>query len=880
MRAPISPKNHTESGSASSAARYAAFLMKYHHLVLAISLLTAIAGAVYSIKLYKNLRTDLEELLPVNAQSVKDVREVVKRVGGFNHLSIVIESPNPEAGARFQKDLSAELRKLPQSLVARVQDNIIEEREFFSRYKALYMDLEDWRTIDHYVTERIRTAKAEAKSGWQPFRRKKNPEFEDKGPKPPEVDFKALQKKYKDRAAEVDKFPDGYFRSSNGYTSVVLAYLPGKITDQKANERLFHSAQDIVRRLDPKRYDRQMVIGFNGDVSNMIEEHEGLIEDLELSTLIVLVLVALAMWAYFQTLAGVYALCAALFCGTFITFGVSYVLVGYLNANTAFLGSIVLGNGINSGIIFLARYLESRAEKASVEAALRQTIDYTFGATWVASAAAGAAYGSLIVTDFRGFNQFGVIGALGMMFCWLATFSVLPALLIAFEKRGWVRPKKAILSSHLIKHVSRFVMTYYRQIVWATLASILVSGALCLRFGADTLESDFSKLRNKHSLESGSGYWSRKVDAVFGRYLTPSVIVTQTREQAHAVAEKLREYQKRDGDLSPISDIKIIEDLLPKYQEEKIRITDHIRSLLTPQVIRHMRSSERARMRAYLPEEGQLKVLSVDDLPEGVKVHFRELDGAIGTMVHVYPRTASSSFWNANDVIQFAEQMRQAIQDARVPGGQAAIAGQPPLSADMISSIAHDGPKATLVAFLAVAFLVIVIFRQWAMIQSVIGALVLGVLWMAAIMALYDIKINFLNFIALPITFGIGVDYSVNIFSRLAADLRLTGRARIEDAIEHTGGAVALCSLTTIIGYGSLLIAGSQAFVSFGVLAVLGELTCLPAALIAVPAFWLWKESRNSANPSKPSGPSVDQSNLLQGSPPGRPPSMDLQSGA
>jgi uncharacterized protein len=42
--------------------------------------------------------------------------------------------------------------------------------------------------------------------------------------------------------------------------------------------------------------------------------------------------------------------------------------------------------------------------------------------------------------------------------------------------------------------------------------------------------------------------------------------------------------------------------------------------------------------------------------------------------------------------------------------------------------------------------------------------------------------------------------------------------------------------------YWSLLIAGSQAFVSFGILAVLGEVTCVCAAVVSLPAFLCWWE--------------------------------------
>jgi predicted RND superfamily exporter protein len=98
---------------------------------------------------------------------------------------------------------------------------------------------------------------------------------------------------------------------------------------------------------------------------------------------------------------------------------------------------------------------------------------------------------------------------------------------------------------------------------------------------------------------------------------------------------------------------------------------------------------------------------------------------------------------------------------------------------------------------------------------------------------------NFLNFVVLPITFGIGVDYAVNIVQRQ----RQEPGASIVRLLRETGGAVALCSATTVIGYGSLLVADNQALAGFGLLAALGEVTCLLAALVVLPA-WLNRGAR------------------------------------
>ena len=89
-----------------------------------------------------------------------------------------------------------------------------------------------------------------------------------------------------------------------------------------------------------------------------------------------------------------------------------------------------------------------------------------------------------------------------------------------------------------------------------------------------------------------------------------------------------------------------------------------------------------------------------------------------------------------------------------------------------------------------------------------------------------------MNFVALPITLGVGADYAANIWARL----RTEGPSRVKTVIAETGSAVALCSLTTIIGYSSLLLSRNRALRSFGLLADLGEITCLVAALVVLPA--------------------------------------------
>src|SRR5205085_12252002 len=132
---------------------------------------------------------------------------------------------------------------------------------------------------------------------------------------------------------------------------------------------------------------------------------------------------------------------------------------------------------------------------------------------------------------------------------------------------------------------------------------------------------------------------------------------------------------------------------------------------------------------------------------------------------------------------------------------------------------------------------VVITFRRGTRSLAVLMALAVGLGWVAVVMVATSLKINFFNFIALPITFGIGVDYAVNFVQRYDAD----PQAGILGVLQNTGGAVVLCSLTTMLGYLALIGSINQAIRGMGILAVIGEVGCLLAAVLVLPAFFLWR---------------------------------------
>jgi hypothetical protein len=169
----------------------------------------------------------------------------------------------------------------------------------------------------------------------------------------------------------------------------------------------------------------------------------------------------------------------------------------------------------------------------------------------------------------------------------------------------------------------------------------------------------------------------------------------------------------------------------------------------------------------------------------------------------------------------------------------------------MIRSVLHDGPRATAASLLAVLFLVLLIMRPLSSAGTAIATLLVGVSWMLGVAGLFGVRITFLNFIALPITFGIGAEYGINVAVRYRQE-----RDMIR-AVISTGAAVAVCSWTTIVGYGSLLAARNRALQGFGAMAILGEVACISAALLALPAVLLWlgrRRARRTTVDSVPPG--------------------------
>jgi predicted RND superfamily exporter protein len=101
---------------------------------------------------------------------------------------------------------------------------------------------------------------------------------------------------------------------------------------------------------------------------------------------------------------------------------------------------------------------------------------------------------------------------------------------------------------------------------------------------------------------------------------------------------------------------------------------------------------------------------------------------------------------------------------------------------------------------------------------------------MLGIMGLFDIPFNPANIMTLPLIVGIGVTNGIHILNRFAEEQHPSILAR------STGKAVLVSGLTTIAGFGSLIIAEHQGIRSLGIVMATGVTTCMVVGLTFLPA--------------------------------------------
>lgn len=812
-------------------------------LVATLVVLGLAAGAASRLE----FREDFLELLPSESVGARLLRAAMRRMGGGSAtLFVVVESPDPEANRRLVDALEPRLRALPPALVRTVEHGPEEARRFFWQRRWLYAEEADLAE----VACELARARRRAVPGFvdlddEPCRPSRPAGVAQPAPSPPEPEgtteaarpFQRFREVLAARTRDIDRYPTGYFRTPEGTLYALVLRSPATGTGDATGDRLLARVNAIVRDVHPERFHPSARVGLGGDIPNAIAEREALKEEALKTSGVAVVLILGVIVLFFGSITSLLHIGLSMATGVALAFAVASAAFGYLNASTAFLGSIIAGNGINYAILYLARYRDRRAVGDSVEAALVDAAVTCRRGTQLAALAASFAYGSLMLTSFRGFSQFGLIGGVGIVFCWCATMVIVPASVTAVERvRARLLPRST--EPRAPREPRTPITGAIATITERWPAAVLLVGALASlwaasalpRFLADPWEYNFARLGSRGSRHSGADAWSSRADRIFAGTGggAADLLLADRMEDAIPLARALvaRDQARAGGQC--IDHVETAWDRLggePEAVARKLRVLDQIRDDIDA-ILPQLTGEDAALAREWRPPEG-LRAPTPDDLPALVRAQFTERSGRFGTPVFVHYKPWYSPSDGRKLIVVAGLTQNVRLADGRV----VPTVSRATVFAEMVQAMSADGPRATLAAFAVVVLHSLLATRRLGPAAMVLGSLLSGVLLTVGGAAHLGVRLNFLNFVALPLTFGIGVEYAMNLYDRVE---HLGGDP--SRGLRSVGGAVTLCSLTTIIGYGSLLVADNQALQSFGYLAVAGEVACITTALFLLPA--------------------------------------------
>lgn len=797
--------------------------------------LIAVPSLYFSRQL--ELRTGFDALLPDNKPSVVELKRVSQRTAGIANLAVVIDGTDKGALERFSDALLPPLRALGPEWVGTAENGVRAEQEFLNQRQALYLPLSKIQEIHDRIEDAFQ---AEV---WG-----KAVDDEDAQPITRDTVIKEIEDEKRKSAKGGPPYPDGYYMNAEQNRIVVMVRTPIQQGDLKRTNELQRRVGEVIRQVNPARFHASIKTAFTGDVVTSAEQYGAVKNDLVSVGAAGIAMILAVDFLFFLRFRAVITMALAIGTGLLWTFAITKFSIGHLNTASGFLVSIIFGNGLNFGVLLRARYGEARRAGQSTADSLKASLRDTFVPTLAVAAAAGAGYGSLALTDFRGFRDFGWIGGYGMLLCWAANYLLMPPLLVLFERlapidmqgvrpgiRGWLK--------RLVDRGTPFGAPFAWVSKHAPPKLLAVSGIL-LTFGGvwavhrylvkDPLEYDLGKLENDaSSVQSAATVLGRSMTHITGRTGQDGMaIMTDRVEQVKPLVAELERRRLAAGKAPPFDKVVSIYDLIPDQQAEKLALLNQIRARLERiRQLGKLSDEDWNSIEPYLPPKG-LQPFGIADLPERVARPFTERDGTRGRIVYVSP-TEGQSVRNLHYLLKWAN----AYRTVELPSGEVIHgSGRAVIFADMLTAVTEESPKAILFAGIMTGLVVVLTFvrrnKGWLSIGLVFGALGMGLAWMGGILWCAGIKINFLNFIAVPITLGIGVDYSINMVHRW----RIEGPGRVPTIVRETGGAIVLCSLTTVLGYTALMQSVNSAVRSFGKVAVIGELTCIASVMVVLPA--------------------------------------------
>jgi hopanoid biosynthesis associated RND transporter like protein HpnN len=577
---------------------------------------------------------------------------------------------------------------------------------------------------------------------------------------------------------------------------------------------------------------------------------------------------------------------ATLLLGTAWAMGWLTLTVGHLNILSATFAVMLIGMG-DYGVLWVMRYEQMRKQGADVRSALLHTTTHVAVGNLTAASTLALAFFAAMFADFQAVAELGWIAGCGVLLCAFACFTVLPSLLMLFDRRRipgreeGTAPRDVLPFEHPAAR-DAWLPGLARRAGWVALVGVVLTAGLsyCAWKGV----SYDHNLLHLQARDLDSVKWELTLIEHTAGANWHAVTYTDSPQQALAL-------KARYEALPEVARVVEVASLLPPGQEQKIPLVRDIRQRLRflperGKVIEHARpstsdllsrlanlsekieplaSSACTANRQPTPLLADLRdsvrglhhqlILSPTETVETRLQRFEQcLAGDLAEDLHRLREVATpaaitlddlppalreryvgqsgkwllrvfakESLWEFPQLEQFTQQIH-----AIDPGAT----GKPFGTVEGLRAMKNGLQRAGIYAFLVIVAVLWIDFRSWKRTAIAVAPLVLAVLFSLGFLGLAGVPLNPANMIAFPLILGVGVDNGVHILH----DYLLRRREKRSTISYAIGRGVLVKALTTMIGFATLMISSERGLVGLGLILTLGVGCSMLTALFLLPA--------------------------------------------
>ncbi|WP_052519647.1 efflux RND transporter permease subunit [Archangium violaceum] len=827
---------------------------------LVILAILALTGAALWGTTKLTINSNQLDLISQDLPEVKDVKRVIDMVGGSGYLIMGLRADDEATLKKVADDIAAGL------LADKENVRFITYKvpvEFVQQQMGLFIKTEDLaegkRRIMAYLKDQLRRN--------NPFFieiQKTEPvklEMQDLVDKYSSVGKKSIRDDYyisKDRKMMLILIKPMWDSNQLGKTKVYVEKLRKDLAAYSKSEK--SGGVELVEDYD-KMGDKTLVAyGFTGSYKTAVDDSYAIEESLEPVSLLAFAAIFLITILAFRKIVPTLIVSIGTVIGTIITMGFTYLTVGELNMITSILGALLLGFGIDYGIHFIFRTRLELGQGKPYDQAIQDAVVNAGRPALVSAVVTAGSFFVLMVSEFRGFSQFGFLAGCGTFIIGVMLFAWSPALLALAGRINPELPRKLIgemkppatqsaATGKELRVPKPGLMLGISTVVVAILCVFAVPWSDVdvptdkpASF-ADRIKAGIRFNYNSRALIPEGQSSVKLQDEISQRFdmsADPIAVYSKTLEEAKAIYDELEDPEKRKSKYSAIDQVVSIYTFVPPperaaantkiLQEWQEELKDIDVAALPPEV------QEKA---ALFMKMLEARPYDVHGVPEIYASQFRHLPETKpenhGYLTFIYP---SVDLWDGKKMLTFVDQTNH-IPTPEVKDAQGNViaeaqvrraAGAAQLFARLARIVLGDGQLTVLLVTLWILVMHYLDFRNVKLALASVIPLTVGLAMMLGLMTMFDLHLNFMNIIILPILLGFGVSHGLYLLHRF-----LEGTSPVV-ALRSVGAAVASSTLTTAAGFAALLIASHNGLKSMGVVACIGLITTLVVSFTVLAA--------------------------------------------